>query len=137
MDSDKVRKISEALEEHIEMLTRKRGGMSPQEVELLCKALCALEVTKRLGEDDGEYSYRRGRAANGRFASRDGGSHDGYHDDGGNSNRYYDGGGGNSGYSGHSKKDRLIDHLEQLMDAAQNEPERQFLRNWLARIENS
>lgn len=138
MDSDKVRKISEALEEHIEMLTRKRGGMSPQEVELLCKALCALEAAKRLDDGGGEYSYRRGRAANGRFTSRDSGSHDGYHDGGGgNSNRYYDGESGNSGYSGHSKRDRLIDHLEQLMDAAQNEPERQFLRNWLARIENS
>lgn len=148
MDNGKLKKAYEALEEHIEMLTRKRGNMSPQDIELLCKDLCAMESLKRLEEGEGGYSeahsgdssYRRGRAMSGRFTSRDGGSSsEGYYDgnSGGNSSRYYDGGSGNSGYSGHSKKDRLIDHIEQLMDAAQNEQERQFLRNWLNRINNS
>lgn len=135
MNTDKIRKISEALEEHMELLTRKRASMSPPDIELLCKDLCALETLKRLEDDSGGYSERRGRAMNGRFTSRDGAS-TGYHD-GGNSNRYYDGGSGNSGYSGHSKRDRLIDHLEQLMDAAQTDSERQFVHSWLTRIENS
>ena len=138
MENGKFKKACEALEEHIEMLTRKRGSMSPQDIELLCKDLCAMESLKRLEEGGGGYSeahsgdssYRRGRAMDGRFTSRDGGG-------GSGSSGYYDGGSGNSGYSGHSKKDRLIDHIEQLMDAAQNEQERQFLRNWLDRINNS
>ena len=150
MDNSKIKKTCEALEEHIEMLTRKRGSMSPQDIELLCKDLCAMESLKRLEEGGGGYSeahsgdssYRRGRAMDGRFTSRDGGGgsgSSGYYDGGlgGSSARYYDGGSGNSGYSGHSKKDRLIDHIEHLMDAAQNEQERQFLRNWLDRINNS
>lgn len=148
MDNSKLKKACEALEEHIEILTRKRGNMSPQDIDLLYKDLCAMESLKRLEEGEGGYSeahsgnssYRRGRAMNGRFASRDGGgSSESYYDgnSGGSSSRYYDGGSGNSGYSGHSKKDRLIDHLEQLMDAAQSEQERHFLHNWLDRINNS
>ena len=138
MDNGKLKKTCEALEEHIEMLTRKRGGMTPQDIELLCKDLCAIETIKRLeggGEEYSESSYRRGRAMDGRFTSRSGASTEFY--DGSHSGRYYDGGSGNSGYSGHSKRDRLIDHIEQLMDAAQTEQERQFLRNWLDRINNS
>lgn len=135
----------EALEEHIEMIARKKANMTPTDIEILHKDLCALEMLKRIeggGEENsysmnsasgGEGSYRRGRAANGRFTSRDSGSYDG---GSGNSSRYYDGS-GNSGYSGHSKKDRMIDHLEQLMDVAQNEQERQFLSNWLNRVQNN
>lgn len=150
MGNDKLKKVSEALEEHIEMLIRKRASMSPPDIELLNKDLCALEMLKRIegsgegGEssysmnayDDGG-SYRRGRAANGRFTSRDSsGSYDGGGSSGGNSSRYYDGS-GNSGYSGHSKRDRMIDHLEQLMDAAQNDEQRAFLQNWLDRVNNT
>lgn len=146
MGNDKLKKVSEALEEHIEMLIRKRASMTPPDIELLNKDLCALETLKRIegsgegGEssysmnayDDGG-SYRRGRAANGRFTSRDSsGSYDG----GGSSSRYYDGS-GNSGYSGHSKRDRMIDHLEQLMDATQNDEQRAFLQNWLDRVNNT
>lgn len=150
MGNEKLKKVSEALEEHIEMLIRKRASMSPPDIELLNKDLCALETIKRIesagegGEssysmnayDDGG-SYRRGRAANGRFTSRDGsGSYDGGGSSGGNSSRYYDGS-GNSGYSGHSKRDRMIDHLEQLIDVAQNDEQRAFLQNWLDRVNNT
>ena len=133
MDNSKiVELVHETIEAHIKKLTRNGGNMPPPDVELLCKDLCALEALKRLEDcGDGEHSYKRGRTSDGRFAS-----HDSCHDSG-ESHRYYDGGTGTAGYSGHSKRDRLIDHLEQLMDAAQNESERQFLRNWLDRVNNS
>lgn len=139
MNTDKLKKVCDAMEEHIDMLIRKRANMTPPDVDLLCKDLCALEAIKRLeggdesnSYDGGESSYRRGRAANGRFTSRDSGSYDSG-GGGGSSSRYYDGG-SSGGYSGHSKRDRLIDHLEQLIDAAQNDDQRAFLQDWLARV---
>lgn len=110
---------------------------------------------------DNGNSYRRGRSATtGRFVSRDAGyHHDGgsydYHDagnsnrayhDGGVSNtyhagttsrRYYDGGSAHNGYSGHSRNDMTIYHIENLIDAAQTEQERQFLSEWLRRVKNN
>lgn len=142
-------KIREVLTEHIQLIIRKGANMAPPDIDFLNKDLCALETLQRIeGGGEGEdsegasgNSYRRGRSrTTGRYTSRDshdGGSSMGYYDGGsGNSSRYYDGS-GNSGYSGHSKKDRTIDHIEQLMDVAQNEQERQFLGKWLDRIQNS
>lgn len=57
----------------------------------------------RDGDGDGRYSedssYRRGRDARGRYTSRD-------------------------GYSKHSAKDRVIEHLENMLDDSQNQSEK-------------
>lgn len=150
MENKVLDKTREALEEHIQLIVRKNSNMTPPDIELLTKDLCALEILKRIeqggGEEggssmnayyDGNSSYRRGRAANGRYTSRDSSSYyDGGSSMGGSSRSSYDGS-NNSGYSGHSKRDRMIDHIEQLLDVAQSEQERQFLHNWLDKIQNN
>ena len=157
MENNKIlEKTREALEEHIQLIVRKGGNMTPPDIEILTKDLCALETLKHIEQnEDSQNSYqasgKRGRAANGRFVSRDGGSSNHYDDseyygDGsnsarshnsGSSSRYYDGGSGNSGYSGHSRNDMTIYHIENLIDAAQTEQERQFLSEWLRRVKNN
>lgn len=102
--------------------------------------------------DDGN-SYRRGRSpSTGRYVSRDSMPNNRYYDyhDAGNTmqsthtydsgastRRYYDGGSNHSGYSGHSRNDMTIYHIENLIDAAQTEQERQFLSEWLRRVKNN
>ena len=140
---DLIKNTRNALKEHVQLIVRKGANMTPPDIDFLTKDLCALETLQRIeggGEDEySEASYRRGRnRTTGRYTSRDshdGGSSMGYYD-GGNSSRYYDGS-NNSGYSGHSKRDRTIDHIEQLMDVAQNEQQRQFLGKWLETIQNN
>ena len=155
MDNNKMlEKTREALEEHIQLIIRKGGNMTPPDIEILTKDLCALEALKRIeqGESQNSFqangnSYRRGRGANGQFVSRDSGN-SGYYDDascygdrgnsahsrdGGSSNRYYD---GNSGYSGHSIQDRMIDQLERMIDEAKTEHERQTVQDWIRRLKD-
>ena len=107
MENKMLEKTREALEEHIQLIIRKGGNMTPPDIEILTKDLCALEALNRI--EQGEFqnsfqangnSYRRGRGANGQFVSRDSGNSGYYGDgsstrshDGGNSNRYYDGAG--------------------------------------------
>ena len=102
--------------------------------------------------DDGN-SYRRGRSPiTGRYVSRDSMPNNRYYDyhDTGNTmhstraydsgtstRRYYDGGSNYNGYSGHSRNDMTIYHIENLIDAAQTEQERQFLSEWLRRVKNN
>lgn len=130
MEIDKIiEKTREALAEHIQMIIRKGGNMTPPDIDFLFKDLCALETLKRIeteGADTGysQGSYARGRGSNGQFVSRNSG----------NSSRSYDGNSGNSGYSGHSIQDRMIDRLEQMMDEAQSENERQTVRDWINRL---
>ena len=82
-----------------------------------------------------EASYRRGRSSvTGQYVSRDSGggaSSRGSYD---SSHRYYDGGSRNSGYSGHSKRDRMIAALEEMYDNAQTNHEREFVQEWLERL---
>ena len=150
MDDKILTKAREAIEEHMQMIVRKNGNMTPPDVEILTKDLCALEIITRIEnsgmEDEGfseSNSYRRGRSrTTGRFTSRD--SHDGsgnsggYYDGGGsgNSSRSYDGS-GNSGYSGHSIHDRMIDQLERMMNDAQSDYERQQIREFIRKARES
>ena len=83
------------------------------------------EVSRFYRDDN---SYRRGRSATtGRYVSRD----DGY------STRRYYGAGNNDGYSGHSIKDRMVAALEKMYDEAQTEHERQYMDDWIRRLENA
>lgn len=127
-----ISKAREALEAHVQLIIRKGVNMTPPDIDVLTKDLCALETLKRI-ESNGysENSFRN----RGSYSER-------YHDsetsgrrynDSGNSNRYYD---SNSGYSGHSIQDRMIDQLERMFDEAQSEHERQTVQTWINRLRN-
>lgn len=84
-----------------------------------------------------EMSMRRGRGADGRYMSRGmGGYDDEYAYRGGMSmNRGSYGGHYDDGRSMHSVKDQAIQRLENLMDAATSEYERQEIRKMIETIE--
>ena len=68
------------------------------------------------------YSYRRGRDSNtGRYVSRDNRMRQSY----------------DEMASGHSINDRLIASIEDMMDMAKTDYEKQELSNWIKRIERS
>ena len=146
MEDKILEKTREAIEEHLQMIIRKNSNMTPMDIEIITKDICALEALKRIEnvasegyseESSGNSgnSYRRGRSrSTGRYMSRDN-YPDEYHDSGGsNSSRSYDGGSGNSGYSGHSIQDRMVDKLERMIDEAQTENERKTVREWIQRL---
>lgn len=121
MDNNKIiENTREALEEHIKLIIRKGGNMSPPDIDFLTKDICALEALKRIENYDNpvplESSYSRGHSMNS------------------NSTRYYDGASRHNGYSGHSIQDRMIDCLEHMIDDAQTDYERQTVKEWISRL---
>ena len=111
MENKTLEKTREAIEAHIQMIIRKGGNMTPMDIEIITKDICALEAIKRVEGFNGDYAEH--------------------------SYRYYDGNSGNSGYSGHSINDRMIDRLERMFDEAQNDHERQIVREWINRIKSN
>lgn len=146
MESKVLEKTREAVEEHLQMIIRKNSNMTPMDIDIITKDICALEALKRIEREDSEgyseessgnsgNSYARGRSrTTGRFVSRDA-YNDGRYGES-NSSRSYDGGSGNSGYSGHSIQDRMIDRLERMADEAQTENERKTVHEWIQRLRN-
>ena len=112
-----LNEVREVFEDHIQKITRKGANMTPPDVDILNKLLCGLECLQRL--ENGTESYSRNA-----YPSRDSRSAS-------NSTRYYDGNSGNSGYSGHSIHDRMIANLEHMMSEAQNDYERQQIRDFI------
>lgn len=115
------------------------GTISPTEVKTVTDAVCLMLKLKEYEEwdereDDRGYSTGRGRSATtGRYMSRD---MEPRRRTEGNSRRYYDGSYRGDGYSGHSIKDRMVDHLERMYDEAQTDHERATLDEWINRIES-
>lgn len=149
-----LNKHLEKLKEHAEELiaeVAKKDKLTAADLEVAEKAVCMASSIKQIenaelmeqGGYSGNYSYEamtqpamsyeRGRSPiTGRYVSRDSGarSFDGY-----SSRRYYDGGTGNTGnYSGHSKRDRMIAALEEMYDNAPTDHERNFVKEWLDRV---
>lgn len=128
--------LADILEQELEDVTRKGSIESAGELEWIYQAvdilkdietICAMREGgksrySREGSYDGSYddggSYRRGRAANGRYVSRE--SRDSY----GRSERA----------SREGEKDRAKSMLQDMMQTANNEREknaiREFLQNW-------
>lgn len=129
-------KVLEEIEDRVvaelKELTQK-DSISVAELEAMTKATCLLEKIDMLKEDEmysmsmdydrypmargrsyargGEESYERGRySRTGRYMSRE------------------------NGYSGHSIKDRMIDRLEQMVDEAKTDHERQVIETWIDRL---
>lgn len=142
MDMNKtLEKAKESAEEIIKGITKK-DNVTAAELEALEKAVCLIEKIKSIEEytnngysgnsynhmsypHDYDMSYMRGRdPSSGRYMSRDSRSNEGY-----SSRRFYD------NYSGHSKRDRMIAALEEIYDNAQTDHERQFVKEWLDRID--
>lgn len=158
-------KINDAVEDAIRPIIAKGASMTAAELDVLTKAVCTIEKIKQIEGSSGNYddgnsfdeylrnsynsydddnSYRRGRSPiTGRYVSRDSMPDSRYYDttrtydSGASTRRYYDGGSNHSGYSGHSRNDMTIYHIENLIDAAQTEQERQFLSEWLRRVKNN
>lgn len=158
-------KINDAVEDAIRPIIAKGASMTATELDVLTKAVCTIEKIKQIEGSSGNYddgnsfdeylrnsynsyddgnSYRRGRSPiTGRYVSRDSMPDSRYYDttrtydSGASTRRYYDGGSNHSGYSGHSRNDMTIYHIENLIDAAQTEQERQFLSEWLRRVKNN
>lgn len=123
--------LSEILEQDIEEITRKGRIETPSELEWIYKSvdvlkdietICAMREGGSKYSREGSYddggSYRRGRAANGRYVSRE--SRDSY----GRSERM----------SREGEKEKATSILTEMMQTANNERERDairdFLQNW-------
>lgn len=123
--------LADILEQELEDVTRKGSIESAGELEWIYQAvdilkdietICAMREGGSKYSREGSYddggSYRRGRAANGRYVSRE--SRDSY----GRSERA----------SREGEKDRAKSMLQDMMQTANNEREknaiREFLQNW-------
>ena len=141
-------KIRDSIEDAVTPIVKKGEAMTPVDLECLNRAVSIIDKINKI-EDDISYgdgysshgygysernSYRHERnPITGRYVSHDGGNS--YPAT--TSHRYYDGGFAHNGYSGHSRNDMTIYHLENLLDVAQTEQERQFLNDWLRRVRNN
>ena len=141
-------KIRDSIEDAVTPIIKKGEAMTPVDLECLNRAVSIIDKINKI-EDDISYgdgysshgygysernSYRHERSPiTGRYVSHDGGNS--YPAT--TSHRYYDGGFAHNGYSGHSRNDMTIYHLENLLDVAQTEQERQFLNDWLRRVRNN
>ena len=132
MDSkDTLNRLYELLDDEIQKIVSK-NDITPVELERAEKAICIMhKIEEMLGMDSGysETSYydspfynmsgRRGRSPmTGRFVSRDGRSMR------------------SNGNSGHSIKDRAISRIEQMMDEAGSDYEREELSSIIRGIES-
>ena len=129
-----LEQLKELLEEEIKKVTKK-GDITPAEVEAMYKVvdiikdIDTIEAMEEYGEDnDGEYSrrgyssrrpymdggsYRRSRGMNGRYVSRD---------------RSY------RGYSMEESRDAMMAKLEEAMNEATTEHERQAIMACMDKI---
>ena len=137
----------------------KKDILTPEEVKLMgefvdmakdCSAIEGMDTyAEYLDDDMGEMSrdsrpmykmpktihanmsHRRGRSpSTGRFVSRDAGpSYDRGYDDG-----YRDASHDSQMRSGHSIKDRMVDSLERMYDAASTDHERQIVDKWINKM---
>ena len=136
---DELEKTQGLLTKMIRQLNEK-GDITPPELGNLEKAVCVMEKIIKLdsmideawndGEEDGysEYydgmrrgSYTRGRSPRtGRYVSRENTPH-----------------GSMRGMSRHSLNDRMVAHLESMMDDAGSDFERKKIGEWIDKIRTS
>lgn len=138
---EKLRKIREMVCDELDSIA-KRGELSAGSLETLDKlthTLKSIDTVIAMGDYEGGASYdgadggamggvsgRRGRSrTTGRYVSRDGGysGRRGYSRDGGMS---YDG-----------ARDELMEHVDELMGMASDEPTKQMIRRFKAELEKS
>ena len=104
---DMLNKLRETIETALGKIVQKGADISPAELENATKAICLIEKIKQLSDSDEKSSYRRSMMGSHRRRSCD------------------------DGYSGHSIKDRMIARLEEMIDEAKSEHERQTVEDWI------
>lgn len=135
-----LEELKELLEKEVEKIARK-GEISLAEVEAMYKVVDIIkdigEIEEMEGGEEEEYSnrgyarrgysgrrsygggsYRRGRDSNGRYVSREGGSYRSYR-----------------GYSMEEAKDEMMSRLEEAMNSATNERERQAIMQCMDKLD--
>lgn len=135
-----LEELKELLEKEVEKITRK-GEISIAEVEAMYKVVDIIkdigEIEEMEGGEDEEYSnrsyarrgnsgrrsygggsYRRSRDMSGRYVSRDDGSYRSYR-----------------GYSMEGARDEMMSRLEEAMNSATNERERQAIMQCMDKLE--
>ena len=129
---DTMNRLYELLDDEVQKIVSK-NDITPVELERVEKVICIMHKIEEMSGMDGGYSEngsydssfysmsgRRGRSPmTGRYISRDG-----------HSMR-------SNGNSGHSIKDRAISRIEQMMDEAGSEYEREELSSIIRTIETS
>lgn len=117
-----LEKLEEKVTKELEKINVK-PDMSPTDLKAATDALCLVEKIVKIQNGEDEYSegvhgsyrgsYGRMRSPRtGRYMSMD------------------------RGYSGHSIHDRMVDRLEQMMDEAGSEYERDVIASWIHKIES-
>lgn len=134
---EKLDRMRFAVEDSVKSIVAKGASMQPAEIDLLSKAVCAIEKLKKIeliekqiefmeNEYSENYSYARARSPiTGRYLA------EGY-----SSRRFYDAEHHN-GYSGHSFRDKMIAKLEGLYNETQSEHDTQMLNNEIRRIQTN
>ena len=114
------------------------GTINPDNIDTLKNAFKLMKLIDERSEESEGYSSRRGRSrTTGRFVSRDGGSfgsYDGASYYGGSSNRGSYRGSYQGGYSGHNP--HMIQQLEEMLNNAKTDQERQMIEEWMRHAEN-
>lgn len=145
---EEIKKFKQLLENEIKTAMRNisnAGAVNPDNVCMLKDSFKLLKLLNEY-EDEGMsngdsygYSNRRGRSmTTGRFVSRDQGgsygSYDGGSYYGGASNRGSYDGSYQGGYSGHNPQ--IMSQLEEMMNNAKNDQERQMIGDWMRHAES-
>ena len=123
MDNKILEKTTDAIEEVIKPIIVKGAQINAAELEVLTKAICALEKIKQIEDAEtygNSFAYIRRPVEVPNYSTR----------------RYYDGEHHNN-YSGHSIKDRMVAQLEKMYDEANTEHERQTVNDWIRILENA
>lgn len=128
----------EILDEEVKKMVKK-GDITPTDLDYADKIFdIILDIEKLCGKDDegeyGEYSQRSGYMRN-RYAQRGNTGSDGnsygmrmpyYYDNGGSSYR--------SGYSRHTAKEQMRGKLEEMLDMASSDKEREAIERWMEEL---
>lgn len=117
-----LEKLEEKVAKELEKINAK-PDMSPTELKAATDAVCLLEKISKLQNGGEEYSegvHGNYRGSYGRMRSP-------------RSGRYMSMG---HGYSGHSIHDRMVARLEEMMDEAGSDYERDVVASWIRKIES-
>lgn len=132
-----IERLRENVESMLEPLAKK-PELSPTEIENATKAMCLLEKIREYGdsedmENGASFNYRDSMYPN--RARQDGTYMRGYSRRRDSRGRYSRN--GHEGeYSRHSIHDRMIAKLEEMIDEAKSDYERNAISDWISRLEN-
>ncbi|MBR3722097.1 MAG: hypothetical protein IKN12_04955 [Selenomonadaceae bacterium] len=116
-------KVEDALTE----LAQKKD-LNNSDLEAITRLLCVLEQIGRVGGNSYGNAYDNSYNSFGR--AYDGGS---YRSRG--SYRSHNSNGNGAGYSGHDIRGKMLSQLEQMLDSAHNEQEKNMVESWMRYVE--